>query len=278
MILIVSLLSGRIEAGERADTLVVRLGILLPSHNVPISQDPCFSSAPILRNVNHFRNELKTLTIWKGGGGGGNSNSPRRVSIRSVYMDSQCSDTYGPLHAVELYLKENVHAFYGPCCKYALSPVVRYATIWNVPVITPGGLTPAFSDKSMYPMLTRISAPYDKLAHFLYTVFEHFGWKTISVLWHNFIVKRSLGNSEDHQTAVAIINAMRTIGHREPHKESFDETYYEAFDWDKILMGIRNRSRGRGILLLFLIIIINIIRSGISDFPMILSLIACFMP
>lgn len=59
------------------------------------------------------------------------NNSSQRTGNTSVeiwfsYHDTECSDTQGPIEAMELYYKKNsVNVLFGPCCNYALSPVGR---------------------------------------------------------------------------------------------------------------------------------------------------------
>lgn len=38
--------------------------------------------------------------------------------------------------AADMYFRENVIAFIGPACAFALEPVARLADYWNVPIIT----------------------------------------------------------------------------------------------------------------------------------------------
>ena len=245
------LLQGGMVGGH---TVEVRLGVVLPAQNVKTSQDPCFSALPIfsayslvIRRVNqlfahhshgHTTPSLSSHSNTK------ESTHTRPFTIKAFYIDSRCSDTYGPLHAVRLYYKESVNVLYGPCCKNALSPVARYANIWNIPIMTPGGLTPAFSNKTMYPLLTRIISPYEKAILFLSRIFKKLEYKTFSVLWHTNLYKQYLGNSECHETAITLINRIRMTQHgREPHKNSFDEAHFDLFDWNHILNNIRKNSR-----------------------------------
>ena len=221
------------------------MGIVLPAHNVPRSQDPCISARPIftaysvvMERVNHL---FKMAAPTEHGG-----LQKKGVQISALYLDSRCSDTYGPLAAVRLFYKDKVDVFYGPCCKYALSPVARYATVWQVPVITPGGLTPAFSNKDEFPMLTRIRAPYDKLADFLLSVLRQFEWQHIGLLWHDNLLVPSLGKSECYHSMSAVIDTLRSSQTAsDPFKESFDENRFNLFSWEDILLGISNHSRSK---------------------------------
>jgi len=62
----------------------------------------------------------------------------------------------GALAAEEFYLRK-VSAFIGPACSFALDPVARMASYWNVPVFTGGGIGFEFSRKNIYTSLTRMA-------------------------------------------------------------------------------------------------------------------------
>ena len=216
--------------------IVINFGILLPLNDVKLSQEPCFSIKRLFPTaglaIREARPYFPAATVSK-------------VKVR--FVDSNCSDTLGPLNAMKLVYGMEVHAFFGPCCKYVLSPVARYARVWQTPIITPGGLTPAFTNKERdFPLLTRIMAPYDKLASFVISILEKYGWKYYTLLWHDHLTRKSLGKSECNQMADALIRVTR--GHKhlaDPNKESFDEGKFNVWDWKSILNDIRNNSRSK---------------------------------
>ena len=57
--------------------------------------------------------------------------------LRLNYGDSRCSETVGPLAAIDMYLERRADVFIGPACDYAVSPVARFSPHWNIPVVTP---------------------------------------------------------------------------------------------------------------------------------------------
>lgn len=63
------------------------------------------------------------------------------------HRDTNCSSTYGPMAAFDLYNRNEADVFLGPICDYVLAPVARYATVWQRPVLTTGGLSSAFNNK-----------------------------------------------------------------------------------------------------------------------------------
>ena len=241
---------------QPAGTQRVRLGVILPS----VPQNPCSSMEQVrpvlefaLGRVNYgllddyssIQDVISHNEKEKGSKFVVNR-SGQRVVLEAKYVDSRCSDLYAPIAAMNLYYNREVDVYFGPCCKYALSPVARYTNIWGLPVITPGGLTPAFSDKSEFPLLTRFVAPYDKLAIFMKVWLEFFEWRHVGLIWHNNILHRYLGNSECDQVATALITTLRQHKHfSESYKDTFDEHAFERFDWDAILSGIKNNSRSK---------------------------------
>lgn len=63
------------------------------------------------------------------------------------HRDTQCSSTFGPMAAFDLYNRQEADVFLGPICDYVLAPVARYASVWRRPVLTTGGLAAAFNNK-----------------------------------------------------------------------------------------------------------------------------------
>lgn len=63
------------------------------------------------------------------------------------HRDTQCSSTFGPMAAFDLYNRQEADVFLGPICDYVLAPVARYASVWRRPVLTTGGLATAFNNK-----------------------------------------------------------------------------------------------------------------------------------
>ena len=221
----------------RSRSSEINLAVILPEEEINLSQDPCLSISRVKPLVDSAVDGL-------------NRNASMLPGNKLVlqYSDSQCSDIYGPLAAMDIYYRKQAHVLFGPCCKYALSPIARFTAVWQVPIITLGGLTPAFSNKREYPLLTRMMAPYDKLAYFLVQMISHYNWTHTSLLWHNNVFNVSMGDSECYQVMDAYIRTIRSfhdpIRYAEPHKEYFDEAYMDLFDFHAIMDAIKNSSRG----------------------------------
>ena len=126
-----------------------------------------------------------------------------------------------------------------------LIPVAKYSSVWNTPVITPGGLTPTFTDRGKFPLLTRIVAPYDKAASFVVFLVEKFNFTYYSILFHENRKNQHQGNSQCHEIKDAVKKESRTYKRLpEPHYQSFDENFNLAYyNWKKIFNDIRNRCR-----------------------------------
>ena len=273
--------------------LRVKFGVLLPEHPVDRTMHPCTTVAEAMAEEWLIAEDLAALnwivdgpTLSKDLAQGGKTTTTA-IRVQFDYENSQCSDSYGPFHAMEIYYHGagcridkdskaggieslDVPVFYGPCCKYALAPVGRYAKIWGVPLITPGGLTSRFASSADFSMLTRFIAPYAKVVEFLWTLLAKYNWWHLSLLFHDNlgpdkvkgypmcydlmeavtkVMDRSLkrrvvenveinptaaDNDEQEDTSCCVI-----------HREIFNENYYDIYDFDELMDLIRNASRGK---------------------------------
>lgn len=98
------------------------------------------------------------------------------VNITLKDADSKCSDEYGPMAAIDMFLERSVHAFLGPACSYAVAPVARYSYCWGIPILTAGGLYSHFSKKTDFKLLTGVQGNYIKSAEFVISVLQHFNF------------------------------------------------------------------------------------------------------
>eukprot|EP00064_Thunnus_orientalis_P012915 superscaffoldBa00002038_g12951 len=74
----------------------------------------------------------------------------------------------------------------GPVCEYEAAAVVRFASHWNIPVISAGALAAGFGNKNTeYSHLTRIAPSYVKMAETFTAMFEHFTWKTALLVYED---------------------------------------------------------------------------------------------
>ncbi|XP_061552061.1 LOW QUALITY PROTEIN: atrial natriuretic peptide receptor 1 [Phycodurus eques] len=98
--------------------------------------------------------------------------------------DGICSESVAPLMAVDLKLAHDPWAFIGPGCSYTSSPVGRFATHWDVPVVTAGAPAVALSG-GVYPSITNTGPTHKKLGKFALRICERFGWREHVMLVFN---------------------------------------------------------------------------------------------
>uniref|UniRef100_A0A3Q3JK77 Guanylate cyclase n=1 Tax=Monopterus albus TaxID=43700 RepID=A0A3Q3JK77_MONAL len=90
-----------------------------------------------------------------------------------------CSDSMAPLVAVDLKLSQDPWAFIGPGCDYSSSPVARFTTHWEVPMITAGARAIGFKH---YAAVTNTGPTHKKLGEFGVRIQETFGWRRHAML------------------------------------------------------------------------------------------------
>ncbi len=185
-----------------------------------------------------------------------NMNQPRRLLnhvLRIVVGDSYCSDTIGPLVAINMHLKHNVSVFFGPVCEYSVAPVARFSPHWNVPLVTGGALVQHFRDKSHYGQLTRMVGPYHKLGTFIATIFDFFNFVQTAFIYGNNLGYRAgkYGRSPCYFTTEAMFLALQ-IPFKQRHgrkkdlwSKPFDENQPGTFSFTELLMEASQHARGK---------------------------------
>ena len=193
------------------DSHIIKLGVILPKEgNFPWSLPQ--AGPAIAYAVDNVQNRSDLLPGYE----------------LKVHMGaSQCSDTYGPLVAIDMYLKQMAHVFIGPACDYAVAPVARFSPHWNIPVLTGGALVQAFKDKKNYAQLTRMTGSYAKLGEFFSDFFKEFTWLVPGLIYHSNIGHSSKGRSKCHFVMESIyLTLQRRFRMRYPDKD----VWYKAFD------------------------------------------------
>ncbi|XP_076366600.1 atrial natriuretic peptide receptor 1-like isoform X6 [Tachypleus tridentatus] len=141
--------------------------------------------------------------------------------IRVYSRNTKCSSTYGPLAAFDMYYNRMVDVFLGPLCPYALAPVARYTTVWEIPVISAGGQIDSFDYKAKYySLLTRMNGSYSQIGQIFQMMLLTFSWRIVAFLYHNY-VDRSRGKSNCAFTLGAVSHA---LDKQDYHERDFDET------------------------------------------------------
>ncbi|GBP96218.1 Receptor-type guanylate cyclase gcy-8 [Eumeta japonica] len=69
--------------------------------------------------------------------------------FRAAVSYPSCSGALAPGLAADMHFKDEVIAFIGPACAFALEPVARLAAYWNTPIIT--GMGDQVGTEKSYP-------------------------------------------------------------------------------------------------------------------------------
>ncbi|XP_008297242.1 atrial natriuretic peptide receptor 1 [Stegastes partitus] len=101
------------------------------------------------------------------------------VHRNSENGDGFCSDSIAPLVAVDLKLSHDPWAFIGPGCDYSSSPVARFTTHWDVPMVTAGARAIGFN---LYTAVTNTGPTHKKLGEFGARIQETFRWQRHAML------------------------------------------------------------------------------------------------
>uniref|UniRef100_A0A8P4G4H3 Guanylate cyclase n=1 Tax=Dicentrarchus labrax TaxID=13489 RepID=A0A8P4G4H3_DICLA len=106
------------------------------------------------------------------------------MKLQLVYGSSEnrdgfCSDSIAPLVAVDLKLSHDPWAFIGPGCDYSSSPVARFTTHWDVPMVTAGARAIGFEH---YAAVTNTGPTHKKLGELGERIQETFGWRQHAML------------------------------------------------------------------------------------------------
>uniref|UniRef100_A0A3B5MQC1 Guanylate cyclase n=1 Tax=Xiphophorus couchianus TaxID=32473 RepID=A0A3B5MQC1_9TELE len=95
------------------------------------------------------------------------------VNGNSENTDGYCSDSMAPLVAVDLKLAHDPWAFIGPGCEFSSSPVARFTTHWDVPMVTAGARATGFK---FYAAVTNTGPTHAKLGEFSLKIQQAFDW------------------------------------------------------------------------------------------------------
>ncbi|KAL5289037.1 hypothetical protein ACFFRR_009314 [Megaselia abdita] len=171
---------------------VYNVGVLMASHlDSPFDLERCGPAVDLaLKKVNEDFLKIHNISLKK---------------VQASYPS--CSGAKAPGLAADMHFKDDVIAFIGPACAFALEPVARLAAYWNTPIITGMGDQPPsegdltvssgilgrihkwknessgmFKDKSKYPTLTRMSYCQCRLKLVFASIFRQFRWKHIALL------------------------------------------------------------------------------------------------
>ncbi|XP_059161010.1 atrial natriuretic peptide receptor 1-like, partial [Physella acuta] len=152
----------------------------------------------------------------------------RRMNILNGYTfelmtrNSNCSDTLGPLAAIDLYINKSAHVFFGPACEYSAAPVARFSYFWGIPVLTGGALVAAFQDKNEYRLLTRVQGVLAKGAEFTIKMLRHYNWKNIGLLYFDDKAPTNTKKRDYYFAVQAVFVEYKATYGRQPYNREFN--------------------------------------------------------
>ncbi|GFO01839.1 guanylate cyclase [Plakobranchus ocellatus] len=166
----------------------------------------------------------------------------RGLTVHVNVEDSDCSETIGPLAAINMYINQSADVFFGPACAYSVAPVARFSKFWGIPVLSAGALVAAFKDKTEYRLLTRVQGTHAKVSEFVLQLFKSYSWSHAALLYND--VTRS-PNSEKRTcyfSAEAIFLDLLEYFGRRPYNKRFDERSH-LVDYAELLKGASSQAR-----------------------------------
>lgn len=206
----------------------VRLGIILPvKESYPFAL--CKTVPAIEYAIETVMNNTQLLT---------------NHSLVLHQRDSECSETMGPLAAIDMYIEKKAHVFIGPVCDYAVAPIARFSSSWRIPVITAGALVTAFKDKSEYKLLTRIQGSYAKAGELFLDMFRTYNWTKVGLIFHNNVDSPNGAKSDCFFAMEAVFYAYKREFNDEPWNEDFDQRT-GSVDFEKLLRAASRNARSK---------------------------------
>lgn len=166
------------------------------------------------------------------------------INFTVNYRDSNCSGTWAPLHAMDMYYKNESHVFFGPLCTFATSAVARYSPYWGIPVITPGARAEGFKDKEEFRLLTRMTGSYSNTADVVYTILKYFSWKLAGIILHNNLVVPELGDADSYFLCKPVFTVLKRTGPRVWYSQ-IDQNYMDKYNLGNILREASGNCRSK---------------------------------
>uniref|UniRef100_A0A671P519 Guanylate cyclase n=1 Tax=Sinocyclocheilus anshuiensis TaxID=1608454 RepID=A0A671P519_9TELE len=163
----------------------------------------------------------------------------------SENKEGVCSDSVAPLVAVDLKFSYNPWAFIGPGCDYSSSPVARFTTHWEVPMITGGARALGFN---LYSSITNIGPTHKKLGEFVVRMHRHFGWHKHALLMFS-------DNKNDDRPCYFAVEGPYTQM-REDNITADDMVFNEDDEpvrYEVLLRDISQKARGKSLFVLYII-------------------------
>ncbi|XP_048046115.1 atrial natriuretic peptide receptor 2 [Megalobrama amblycephala] len=93
-----------------------------------------------------------------------------------------CSENEAQTIAVDTKLYNKPDAFFGPGCTYSVASVGRFASHWNLPLITAGGPAYGFDRSDEFKTIVRTGPTTTKLGDFVNYLHTHFNWSSRALM------------------------------------------------------------------------------------------------
>ncbi|KAK3095819.1 hypothetical protein FSP39_019626 [Pinctada imbricata] len=109
-------------------------------------------------------------------------------NLNITYVDTEESEVTTPVRAFDIIKNGGQNVFLGPVSDFVLSPVAQYSVHWNVPIVTPGGLSHDYSvnRNKEYKTLTRIGLGFESAVKFLEEyILRKYKWRRILTIYDN---------------------------------------------------------------------------------------------
>ncbi|XP_068589346.1 atrial natriuretic peptide receptor 1-like [Cebidichthys violaceus] len=156
------------------------------------------------------------------------------VHRSSENHDGFCSDSMAPLVAVDLKLSHDPWAFVGPGCVYSSSPVARFTTHWDVPMVTAGARAIGFEQ---YAAVTNTGPTHQKLGEFGMRIQDAFGWRR-----HAFLIFPGKKDANDDRPCYFAVEGLYTLlGKR--NVSVWDHELQPDVNYKKLVQDIRDNGR-----------------------------------
>lgn len=161
------------------------------------------------------------------------------LKLRLVHANSEnsagyCSDSMAPLVAVDLKFAHDPWAFIGPGCDYSSSPVARFTTHWDVPMVTAGARAIGFKT---YSAVTNTGPTHLKLGEFSFKLEEMFGWHRHAAL----VYTDNKDNNDDRPYYFAVEGLYTVLG--EHNITVYDYSMENEINYKLAVQKIRDNGR-----------------------------------
>mmetsp|Transcript_11342 Transcript_11342/g.14740 ORF Transcript_11342/g.14740 Transcript_11342/m.14740 type:complete len:850 (-) Transcript_11342:172-2721(-) len=134
-------------------------------------------------------------------------------NISWAWMDSSCDAARAVRASLVLESSYNIHGFVGIPCSTACTRAGQIAEFFNIPMVSYYSGSPLLSDKTNFPVVSRVVGPYTKMQPMVRELMDQFGWEHCAILSSN----------DDLNSPVSerLLDYMTS--------EGYDVTFYQSF-------------------------------------------------